>query len=350
MVYDAPMNQPSQTTLMELETRETPAVAARLVRNASLRLAELGERLRTLSPRYALAAGRGSSDAAALLAKYLFEARLALPTVSAAPSVRSIYGQQLKIEKALVLAVSQSGRSPDLVEFCRSAVGPDVLRVGLINDETSPLASLMDVFLPLEAGAEKSVAATKSCLAAMTLVFGLAAHWRNDPAMIAAFERSPDILARALAQDWTAALPFFDGDGPIYVIGRGPGLAVAAEAALKLKETNGLHAEAVSAAEVRHGPFALAGPMLRVIIFAQRDAAFDGLQKLATDLKKIGCPVLFICSDADRSPATVQSDAEPVLELFAMLLRFYLLANAAALRRGRSPDSPPMLTKITETR
>jgi len=350
MVYDARMNRPLQTTLMESETRETPSVAARLVRNGTPSLVALGEQLRRLSPRYALAAGRGSSDAAALLAKYLFEARLALPTVSAAPSIRSIYGQQLKIEKALVLAISQSGRSPDLVEFCRSTVGPDVLRVGLINDETSPLASLMDIFLPLEAGAEKSIAATKSCLAAMILVFGLAAHWRNDPAMIAAFERSPDILAQALLPDWTAALPFFDGDGPLYVIGRGPGLAVAAEAALKLKETNGLHAEALSAAEVRHGPFALAGPMLRVIIFAQRDAALDGLRKLATDLENIGCPVLFIRSDADLSPITVKPDAEPVLELFAMLLRFYLLANAAAIRRGRSPDTPPMLTKITETR
>ena len=157
--------------------------------------------------------------------------------------------------------------------------------------------------------------------------------------MIAAFERSPQVLADALQPDWPAAEAFLDGDGPIYVIGRGPGLAVAAEAALKLKETNGLHAEAVSAAEIRHGPFALAGPDLRVIVFAQRDAAFDGLQKLAADLEQRGCPVLFISSDHRASQTNVKPDAEPVLELLAMLLRFYLLANAAALRRGRSPDS-----------
>ncbi len=162
-----------RSTLMETEARESPSVAARLVERATPRLRELGERLRLLSPRYAVAAGRGSSDAAALLAKYLFEARLGLPTVSAAPSIRSIYGRQLKIEKALVLAISQSGRSPDLVEFCRSATGAEVLRVGMINDEDSPLADIMDVFLSLEAGSEKSVAATKSCIAAMTLVFVL---------------------------------------------------------------------------------------------------------------------------------------------------------------------------------
>lgn len=339
-----------QSTLMEAEARESPAVAARLVERASPRLRELGERLRALAPRYALAAGRGSSDAAALLAKYLFEARLGLPTVSAAPSIRSIYGRQLNIEKALVLAISQSGRSPDLVEFCKSATGPDVLRVGMINDEDSPLAEIMDEFLSLEAGPEKSVAATKSCIAAMMLVFGLAAHWRNDADMIAAFERAPGVLAAALAEDWPQAEAFLEGDGPIYVIGRGPGLAVAAEAALKLKETNGLHAEAVSAAEVRHGPFALVGPALSVIIFAQRDAAFNGLRKLADDLEALRCAVLFVSADAAHGRAMVKPNAEPVLELLGMLARFYLLANASALKRGLSPDHPPMLTKVTETR
>ncbi|MDP3737720.1 MAG: SIS domain-containing protein [Hyphomonadaceae bacterium] len=334
---------------METEARETPAVAARLVADASEPLRQLGARLRQLSPRYALAAGRGSSDAAALLAKYLLEARLGLPTVSVAPSVLSIYGRKLVLEKALLLAISQSGKSPDLVEFCRAAVGPDVLRVGLINEAASPLAGAVDVCVSLQAGPEKSVAATKSCLAAMTLVLGLIAHWRNDPAMIAAFERSPQILSDALDQDWSAAKAFLDAEGPVYVVGRGPGLAVAAEAALKLKETNGLHAEAVSAAEIRHGPLALAGPDLRIIVFAQRDAAFDGLRQIATDLEQRGCPVLFISPDS-TSRTAVKPDAEPVLELLAMLLRFYLLANASAIRRGRSPDSSPMLTKVTETR
>jgi len=344
------MSQTQPQTLMEAEARETPLVASRLVNQWSESLSQLGARLRSLQPRYALAVGRGSSDAAALLAKYLFEARLGLPTVSAAPSIHSVYGQRLNLEKALVLAISQSGRSPDLVEFCRAATGPDVLRVGLINDPASPLAKVVDVCVPLEAGEEKSVAATKSCLAAMTLVLGLTAHWRRDHNMIAAFERSPQILTAALGEDWSSAEAFLDGDGPIYVVGRGPGLAIAAEAALKLKETNGLHAEAVSAAEIRHGPLALAGPELRIIVFAQRDAAFDGQQKLAADLAQRGCPVLFVSSGASSSQTSVKPDAEPVLELVAMLLRFYLFASAAALRRGRSPDKPPLLTKITETR
>jgi glucosamine--fructose-6-phosphate aminotransferase (isomerizing) len=334
---------------MEIEAREAPTVAARLIDQNTPELKRLGEELRRLAPRYALAAGRGSSDAAAYLAKYLFEARLAVPTVSAAPSIQSIYARPLNLERALVLAISQSGRSPDLIAFCRSAIGPEVLRLGLINETASPLAEVVDICLPLLAGSEKSVAATKSCLAAMTLVFGLTAHWRNDQEMIAAFERTPQAFAHALDQDWSAGESFFDGDGPIYVIGRGPGLAVAAEAALKLKETNGLHAEAVSGAEVRHGPLSLAGPGLRVVLFAQRDAAFDGLNKLADDLRERGSALLFICAQPSPSHTGVEPDSEPVVELLSMLLRFYLLASHAAVRRGRSPDNPPMLTKITQT-
>jgi glucosamine--fructose-6-phosphate aminotransferase (isomerizing) len=335
---------------MEIEARETPAVATRLVERATGPLVELGARLRKLRPRYAVAAGRGSSDAAALLAKYLLELRIGIPTVSAAPSVRSIYGRQLDLREALVIAISQSGRSPDLVEFCRSATGPDVLRVGLVNDPASPLAAAVDVCLPLEAGSEASVAATKSCIAAMSLVLGLTAHWRNDSEAIAAFERLPRVLAGALEQTWDQAESFLEGDGPIYVIGRGPGLAIAAETALKLKETCALHAEPVSAAELRHGPFALAGSDLRALIFAQRDAAYEGLKEVASDLAQRGCRVMFVSPDASLSPSSVAPDDEPVVELLAMLLRFYLAANAEALRRGRSPDRPPLLSKITETR
>ncbi len=337
-------------TRMESETREAPAVAARLLAEASPALAQLGVRLRAIDPRVVLAAGRGSSDAAALLAKYVLETRLGLPTVSVAPSVHSIYGARLKLEKALVLAISQSGRSPDLVEFCRAATGDGVLRVAMVNDTSAPLTGVVDVVLPLMAGPETSVAATKSCLAAMTLVLGLVGHWRRDAAMISAFGRAPDVFARALLADWSKVAAFLDADGPVYVVGRGPGLAIAAEAALKLKETGGLHAESVSAAEIRHGPYALAGPSLRAIIFAQRDAAFDGLKALAADLTQKGASVLLISPDTSLPGVHTPADEEPVLELIAMLLRFYLFANEAALRRGRSPDNPPMLSKITETR
>ena len=336
-------------TWMEREAREAPQVAAKLV-EASDTLKELADQLCLLKPAYALAAGRGSSDAAALFAKYLFEMRLGLPTVSAAPSIRSIYGRRLNLEQALLLAISQSGQSPDLLEFCRAASGKNVLRVGLINDLASPLAAAVDICLPLLAGREQSVAATKSCLSAMTLVFGLTAHWAKDADMIAAFKRAPEALAEGLSRSWPGAEEFLAGEGPVYVIGRGPGLAIAAEAALKLKETCAIHAEAVSSAEVRHGPFALAGPHLRVIVLAQQDAAFEGLRVTAAELAERGCPVMFISSEPALSKALIRADQEPVLELLQMLARFYLLANATALSRGRSPDHPPMLSKVTETR
>jgi glucosamine--fructose-6-phosphate aminotransferase (isomerizing) len=340
----------TETTLMEKEAREAPQVAARLASDNRELLEALGARLRQIDPRLILAAGRGSSDAAALMAKYVFETRLGLPTVSVAPSVHSIYGAKLRLECALVLAISQSGRSPDLVEFLRAATGPDVVRVAMVNDTSSPLAGVVDVTLPLLAGPETSVAATKSCIAAMTLVVGLVGAWRQDPSMTAAFGRTSAVLAEALQADWTSAAGFLDGDGPVYVVGRGPGLAIAAEAALKLKETSGLHAESISAAEIRHGPYALAGPALRAIIFAQRDAAFDGLRTLAADLTRQGASVLLISPGRTLPGVHTPADDEPLVELIAMLARFYLFANATALRRGRSPDRPPMLSKVTETR
>jgi glucosamine--fructose-6-phosphate aminotransferase (isomerizing) len=334
---------------MEIEARESPDVAARLVADSET-LARLGARLRSQRPRYALTMGRGSSSAAALLAKYLFELRAGVPTASVTPSVRSVYGRALELEDALLVTISQSGKSPDLVEFCRNATGPHVLRVGLINDASSPLALAVDECLPLRAGAEQSVAATKSCIAAMALAFGLTAYWLEDAAMMAAFERLAATLSDALARDWPDGARFLGGDGPLYVVGRGPALAIAKEAALKLKETNRLFAEAVSGAELRHGPLALAGPDLRVVIFAPRDAAFESMLKLKDDLEARGSPVLFICSDSQYSRTLVAHDDEAVLELLAMLLRFYLLANESALKRGLSPDHPPQLSKITETR
>jgi len=335
------MTAPSPTH-MEAETREAPDVAARLVERATGPLVELGARLRANPPRFAITAGRGSSGAASLFAKYLFEQHLGVVTASATPSLSSIYGGKLDLRESLVLAISQSGQSPDLVEYCRAAGGQGALRVGMINVAGSSLEGSVDLALPLEAGLEKSVAATKSCLAAMLLCFGLAAHWRNDSEMIRAFEDSPDLLARALTAEWPGADAFMAGDQPLYTIGRGAGLAIAKEAALKLKETAGLFAQAYSSAEVLHGPFALAGPNLRAVIFAQRDQAWDGLDKIEDAFRQAGSRAMLV--------SWPPGETHPALELVALLTRFYLLANATTLQRGRSPDHPPMLKKITETR
>lgn len=329
-------------THMEAETREAPDVAARLIERASKPLAELGARLRASPPRFAITAGRGSSGAASLFAKYLFEQHLGIVTASATPSLSSIYGGTLDLRESLVVAISQSGQSPDLVGYCRAAGGQGALRVGMINVAGSNLEGAVDLALPLEAGPETSVAATKSCLAAMLLCFGLVAHWRNDREMIAAFEGSPDVLGRALALEWPGASDFMTGDAPLYTIGRGPGLAIAKEAALKLKETAGVFAQAYSSAEVLHGPFALAGPNLRVLIFAQRDAAREGLDKIAEAFEEAGSRAMLV--------AWPPNETQPAMELIGLLTRFYLLANATTLQRGRSPDQPPRLRKVTETR
>jgi glucosamine--fructose-6-phosphate aminotransferase (isomerizing) len=338
-------------SLMLREAREAPAVVARALAANARRCRELAGRLRERQPPFAITCARGSSDHAATYAKYLAETRLGLVTASIGPSVSSIYGAPLRAKGALFLAISQSGRSPDLVQLAETARAEGALTVALVNDAASPLAAACEIVLPLHAGPERSVAATKSLLAAMATVLQIVAAWRGDTAMTHALETLPADLAAAARTDWSAALPVLRDASHLYVVARGIGLAAAQEAALKLKEAAGLHAEALSAAELMHGPLALAGPGFPVLLFAQRDAAEPGLAALARDLSDRRVPLitagLGAAFGAGRLPvaAGVDPHATPLL----LLQSFYPLADAVARARGRDPDRPPHLRKVTET-
>lgn len=341
----------SGETLMLREAREAPEAVARLIAANEPACRALGARLRAAAPPFAVTGARGSSDNAATFAKYLFEIRLGVVTASVGPSVRSIYAAAPRMEGALFLAISQSGRSPDLLELAEAARAGGALTVALVNDTTSPLAALCETVLPLHAGAEQSVAATKTFIAALAAVLQLAAHWSGDARLLAAVARLPDDLAAARALDWSAALPLIAKAAHLYVVGRGIGFGLAQEAALKLKETAGLHAEAVSAAELMHGPLALAGPECPVLAFGQADAAERGLVELARRLGGRGVPVALAGLTAPGalalpSVAGIDPHAAPI----ALAQAFYPLAEAAARARRRDPDRPPHLSKVTETR
>ncbi len=338
-------------SLMLREAREAPAAVARALAENERRCRDLAVRLRERPPPFAITCARGSSDHAATFAKYLFETRLGLVTASIGPSVSSIYGSPLRVRGALFLAISQSGRSPDLVHLAEAARAEGALTVALVNDAASPLAAACEIVLPLHAGSERSVAATKSLLAAMATVLQLFAAWRGDPTLNRAIATLPADLAAASHADWSAALPLLRDARHLYVVARGIGLAAAQEAALKLKEAAGLHAEAISAAELMHGPLALAGPDFPVLLFAQRDEAEASLAELARDLRKRRVPLfaagLGAQPGADSLPFAAGADphAAPLL----LLQSFYPLADAVARARGRDPDRPPHLRKVTET-
>ncbi|HET7717862.1 MAG TPA: SIS domain-containing protein [Bauldia sp.] len=340
------------SSLMLRETAEAPDVVARLLDANAAACGVLGERLRRKPPAFAVTCARGSSDSAATYAKYLIEICLGPVVASVGPSVSSVYGRRPKMRGALFIAISQSGRSPDILTLAEAARDDDALTVAIVNDMTSPLAGLCQVALPLHAGPETSVAATKSYIASLAAVLQLVALWSGDPALDRAVRRLPDDLDDALRRSWLPAVSRVAAVESLYVVGRGPSFGAAQEAALKFKETGGLHAEALSSAELRHGPLTLAGPRFPVLLFSQNDAALSDLAGLGSELTGRGVPVITAGPVSVPGALTLPtaSGIDPFAQPIALVQSFYPLAEAVARERGRDPDRPPHLKKVTETR
>lgn len=333
------------------EAAEAPDATARQLEANATVVADLARRLRAQPPRAVVTLGRGSSDNAATFARYLIETRLGLVTASAPPSVASVYDAAPDMAGMLVLTISQSGRSPDLLAASQAASDAGALVVALVNDEASPLARQAQAVLPLAAGREHSVAATKSFIAALTAVTQLVAAWREDKALDLALASAPDALRAAWEQDWSLAAERLLGANDLYVLGRGPGFAIAQEAALKFKETCGLHAEAISAAEVKHGPMALVGEGFPVLAFVQDDETRPGVEAVIQACLAQGAEVLQ-AGGAERvgvwrAPTVA---AHPVIEPILFTQSFYRMTCRLAVARGHDPDRPPHLQKVTETK
>jgi glutamine---fructose-6-phosphate transaminase (isomerizing) len=341
---------PTDGTLMFQEAREASAVVRhQRERNRGV-IGELGGRLRARKPAAVVTLARGSSDHAATFARYLVETRAGVLTSSASPSVGSIYEATPDLTGAVVLAISQSGKSPDLVSAAERATANGASLIAMVNDEESPLAAMADFLIPLDAGPERSVAASKSFIASLAAVLDLLAAWTGNVNIDAALAKLPDQLAEAWELDWTAALPTLRSIGAMYVVGRGHGLGVAQEAALKLKETCAIHAEAFSAAEVRHGPMAVVRPGFPVLFFGQSDESLHSVAALASEFGARGASVMSAGVPGAPGIALPVVAADPLTAPVLQIASFYRLANALALQRGRDPDRPPHLSKVTETR
>ena len=351
---DTPLPAPSDTLMHQEAAQTADIVADQYARNAAT-VKALADDLRRNPPPFVVTCARGSSDHAATYAKYLFETQLGVVTASASPSVGSVYEAKQRLAGALYVVISQSGKSPDLLRNATQAKEAGARVVALVNVEDSPLALLADTVLPLRAGPERSVAATKSCLASLAAIAQLVAHWSGDGALLEALDTLSQALAEAWRQDWSPLVDGLVDAHNLFVLGRGPGLAAAQEAALKFKETCGLHAEAYSSAEVKHGPMALVGAGFPVLVFAQPDETGPGALAVADEFHARGAEV-WVASAATRDAGKGSSVALPLasaahqaLAPLLTLQSFYRAINALALRRGRNPDLPPHLHKITET-
>lgn len=340
---------PAQDTLMFHEAAESHACVRRQLELDAERVAEFSVRLRSLAPRAVITCARGSSDHAATFARYLIETQLGLLTSSASPSVTSVYQVRQNLSQCLFVAISQSGRSPDLLAAVDAAKAAGAVVFALVNVEDSPLAERADYVLPLRAGPEHSVAATKSYLGSLSAVIHLVARWSGNAALLDALSDVPTLLQSAWQLDWQPLVRRLTPARHLLVLGRGLGLGIAQEMALKLKETCALHAEAFSSAEVRHGPMALVGPEVPVLMLNQQDETERGLEQLAGELAAQSIPVLM----AGTAPAGVTE--LPTLRCNAAIApllwvqSFYRAAVELSLARGLDPDRPPHLRKVTET-
>lgn len=334
---------------MYREAAQTPNVVRGQLENNAVSVRRIGALLREMSPRAVVTCARGSSDHAATFAKYLIESHTKVLTSSAAPSLSSLYDAKIDLRGVVFLAISQSGKSPDLLCAVDNAKNCGARVIALCNSMNSPLVQIADHAIPLCAGLETSVAATKSYIASLTAIVHLLASWTLDEALTTALIHSPEQLDRAWEQDWSRAVPLLKDAVNLYVVGRGFGLGIAQEAALKLKETCGLHAEAFSAAEVKHGPMALVGARFPVLMLSQNDESRAGIEELGRDFTSRGAHVLTAGAKVPDAVVLPTVPYHAVIEPILMILSFYRMAAGLAVARGLDPDTPPHLRKVTET-
>ena len=214
---------PEQTLMYQEAQESAQRVAHQLLANQA-GITQLAQELRSHPPRFVVTSARGSSDHAATFAKYVFETQLGYATSSASPSVSSVYAAPQKLEGALYLAISQSGKSPDLLRQARAARDAGARVVALVNAQGSPLADIAHTLIPLHAGPENSVAATKSYICSLSAIVHIAALWKGDATLLAALSNVPDALAQTWKLDWTPLVDGLTGARNLFVVARGLGL------------------------------------------------------------------------------------------------------------------------------
>jgi fructoselysine-6-P-deglycase FrlB-like protein len=339
-------------TLMHSEAAEAgTAVTRMLAANAGV-FADLGARLRAAPPAVVVMCARGSSDHAAVYGKYLIWSGTGIPVAAAAPSIVSLRRTPLRAENTLCIAISQSGRSPDLLATVAAMKASGAHIVALVNDESSPLVAAADTLIPLKAGPEKSVAATKSYICSLAALAALTAEWTDDGALRTAVADLPQDLERAWELDWSAAVEPLRNQTNLFVIARGAGLGIANEAALKMKETCALHAESFSAAEVRHGPMQLVENGFPLLALATSDAIGDTVREAAGEFAARGASILLADARGDAAAGSIALPAiaaHPAIEPILMVQSFYKMVNALSVARGLDPDAPSHLSKVTRT-
>ena len=338
-------------SVLGAEIREQPEVLARLLVRESANVRRIARSLARRDLRFVLVAARGTSDNAARYAQYALGLTCRLPVALAGPSLVTLYDSPPDLKGALVVGISQSGRSPDVVETVASARRNGAPTLAIVNDPDSPLARAAAEVIPLHAGVERSVAATKTYTAQLLAVALLASSLSRSRRYAEGLGALPDAVADTLGVEAAArrVAARLAGASRLVVLSRGLNYPTAHEIALKLKELALLDAEALSGADFRHGPIALAGPNLPAIVVSPPGTATEAdLFELAAELRRRGSPVLLI-GPRERGALPLPRLPELLSPILAVVPG-QLLAFHLARARGLDPDAPRGLSKVTETR
>jgi glucosamine--fructose-6-phosphate aminotransferase (isomerizing) len=341
----------------EADLVEQPATLARLLDEGRAEAESAAARVRAHGASFAVLAARGSSDNAARYAQYVLGVRNAMVVALAAPSIVTRYHAQPHMEAAVVVGISQSGQSPDLLAVVREGRRQGALTIGITNDPASPLAEASEVVLALRAGHERAVAATKTYTAQLMAVAMLSAALAGDEASWQELARVPDRVAGAIgdARHRVGAAALFREEERMLVVGRGFNLSTAFEIALKVKEACGVVADPYSSADLLHGPVALVQSGLPVMVVAPEAAPFDDVRAVAAMARERGARVVAITDSPDvAAQAEVALPLAPAgpewLSPIEAVVPGQLWVQALAEARGLTPDAPPGLTKVTLTR
>lgn len=331
---------------MARETAEIPAAASRLLARTDL-FTNIAERIERAKPRIMVFCGRGSSGHVGVYLRYLFEVRLGMIASAAAPSVVTAYQRPPDFRDALFVVVSQSGRSPDVIDATQMARKFGALTLAIVNDENSPAATTSELVLPIGAGTERSVAATKTVVLSMVAGAQLVAALAQDDHLSDGLRNLPQRLSDALACDWSPWAERAAAAAAAFVVGRGYGLGCVREIALKVSEILRVPALGYSAAELRHGPRASVTPATPVLVLRQSDPAAVAIDELVRDLNEARETVFAAGGAAGTLPWI--GDGHPACDPVAMLMPAYRAIEAVARRCGYDPDKPPHLSKVTRT-
>jgi glutamine---fructose-6-phosphate transaminase (isomerizing) len=338
------------------EIYQQPAVLERLLRSQEAAVDDLVRAMKKAAIRHVVIAARGTSDNAGRFAQYLLGAMNGLVVALATPSLFTYYARPPQLRDALVLGISQSGRSPDIVAVLAEARRQGALTAALSNAVDSELAAQGDIVVDLCAGEERAVAATKTYTAELAAIALLSARLAGDDEMAGALARLPEAVSVALSRDEAAAQAAagLQGIRAAAVIGRGFNYASAFELALKIKELSYISTEAYSSADFRHGPLAIIEPDFPVIVIAAAGPLLGDMRSLMRTLGERRAKVLCISDDPEAAagagaailvPAQVPEWLSPV----TLIVPGQLLAMYMAGLRGYDVDSPRSIHKITET-